>query len=130
MVTHNNRRPGESHRCRCASRACVVACGLKGSKTGLIQVNGQSVPPSHVLRNGEQVTNIAHRHEPPVTAEPVRILHRDDVRGLLVVEKPGSMPVHPTGRYNYNTLLSILKFDYGLPLVHSAFSLNELRSRH
>jgi len=28
--------------------------------------------------------------------------------------------VHPTGRYNFNTLLEILKHDYGLPLVHSA----------
>lgn len=54
-----------------------------------------------------------------------------------MVEKPGSMPVrskfpssltrltpshlkvHATGRYNFNTLLSILKYDYDLPLVHS-----------
>lgn len=38
----------------------------------------------------------------------------------FVIEKPGSMPVHPTGRYNFNTLLNILKYDYDLPLIHSA----------
>jgi 23S rRNA-/tRNA-specific pseudouridylate synthase len=41
-----------------------------------------------------------------------------------VVEKPGSMPVHPTGRYGFNTLLEILKYDYGLPLVHSTSSFS------
>lgn len=33
------------------------------------------------------------------------------------------MQVHATGRYNFNTLLSILKYDYDIPLVHSRFSL-------
>lgn len=32
--------------------------------------------------------------------------------------------VHPTGRYNFNTLLEILKYDYDLPLVHSTCSLD------
>jgi len=27
--------------------------------------------------------------------------------------------VHATGRYNFNSLLEILKYDYDLPLVHS-----------
>lgn len=69
-------------------------------------------------------------HEPPVVAGPVRILYDGRLPGndgeTLVVEKPGSMPVHPTGRYNFNTLLEILKYDYGLPLVHSTSSLSRL----
>lgn len=85
---------------------------------------------------------LRHRHEPPVAAGPVKILYDGRLPGndgeTLVVEKPGSMPVsafargkahqstescfvqvHPTGRYNFNTLLEILKYDYDLPLVHS-----------
>jgi len=31
------------------------------------------------------------------------------------------MQVHATGRYNFNSLLEILKYDYNLPLVHSKY---------
>lgn len=76
-----------------------------------------------------------------MVAGPIRIIYDGRLPGndgeTLVVEKPGSMPVrssasltrlgadlrvsqvHSTGRYNFNTLLSILKYDYDLPLVHS-----------
>jgi hypothetical protein len=77
---------------------------------------------------------------------PIKIIYDGRLPGndgeTLVVEKPGSMPVcssfsqnascplsntfvmnglkvHSTGRYHFNTLLSILKYDYNLPLVHS-----------
>lgn len=59
-----------------------------------------------------------------MVAGPIRILYDGRLPGndgeTLVVEKPGSMPVHPTGRYTFNTLLEILKYDYDLPLVHSS----------
>jgi len=96
--------------------------------SGVIKINGKNIKKDVIIRNGDRITNILHRHEPPVTGDPVRILHRDDEKGLLVVEKPGSMPVHPTGRYNYNTLLSILRFDYDLPLVHTSNRLDRLTS--
>ncbi|KAA1105532.1 hypothetical protein PGT21_011055 [Puccinia graminis f. sp. tritici] len=96
--------------------------------SGVIKINGKNIKKDVIIRNGDRITNTLHRHEPPVTGDPVRILHRDDEKGLLVVEKPGSMPVHPTGRYNYNTLLSILRFDYDLPLVHTSNRLDRLTS--
>ncbi|EGG06560.1 uncharacterized protein MELLADRAFT_116466 [Melampsora larici-populina 98AG31] len=96
--------------------------------SGVIKINGKTITQDLIIRNGDLITNTLHRHEPPVIGDPVRILHRDDVKGLLVVEKPGSMPIHPTGRYNYNTLLSILKFDYDLPLVHTSNRLDRLTS--
>ncbi|KAI8458416.1 pseudouridine synthase [Phakopsora pachyrhizi] len=96
--------------------------------SGVIKINGKNITKDVIIKNGDLITNMIHRHEPPVTGDPVRILHRDDERGLLVVEKPGSMPVHPTGRYNYNTMLSILRFDYDLPLVHTSNRLDRLTS--
>ena len=54
-------------------------------------MNGQKVSGSHVLRNGDRVGHLLHRHEPPVSAEPIVVLH--DANNLLVVNKPGSMPV-------------------------------------
>lgn len=35
--------------------------------------------------------NIVHRHEPPVTSKPVRILHVDKEKEFIVVDKPGSI---------------------------------------
>ncbi|KNZ52620.1 hypothetical protein VP01_34g9 [Puccinia sorghi] len=60
--------------------------------SGVIKINGKNIKKDVIIRNGDRITNILHRHEPPVTGDPVRILHRDDQKGLLVVEKPGSMP--------------------------------------
>ena len=35
--------------------------------------------------------NVVHRHEPPVTNTPVKILHHDVEREFVVVDKPGSI---------------------------------------
>jgi RluA family pseudouridine synthase len=56
---------------------------------------------------GDVISHIVHRHEPPVTAASVTILH--DADGLLVVDKPASIPVHPAGRFHYNTLSEIVQ---------------------
>ena len=42
-----------------------------------------------VLHSGSR--NIVHRHEPPVTSKPVKILHRDQEREFIVIDKPGSI---------------------------------------
>ncbi|GAA6008011.1 hypothetical protein JCM10207_006998 [Rhodosporidiobolus poonsookiae] len=101
-------------------------------ETGVIVVNNTKSTPDRIIRNGDLISNVLHRHEPPVVAGPVKILYDGRLPGndgeMLVVEKPGSMPVHPTGRYNFNTLLEILKYDYGLPLVHTSNRLDRLTS--
>ncbi|GAA6033732.1 hypothetical protein JCM8097_004403 [Rhodosporidiobolus ruineniae] len=101
-------------------------------ETGVIVVNNTKSTPDRLIRNGDLISNVMHRHEPPVVAGPIKILYDGRLPGndgeTLVVEKPGSMPVHPTGRYNFNTLLEILKHDYGLPLVHTSNRLDRLTS--
>ncbi|GAA5974405.1 hypothetical protein JCM11641_005264 [Rhodosporidiobolus odoratus] len=101
-------------------------------ETGVIVVNNQKSTPERIIQNGDLISNVLHRHEPPVVTGAVKILYDGRLPGhdgeTLVVEKPGSMPVHPTGRYNFNTLLEILKWDYGLPLVHTSNRLDRLTS--
>ncbi|GJN91944.1 hypothetical protein Rhopal_004972-T1 [Rhodotorula paludigena] len=101
-------------------------------ETGIIVVNNRKSSPDYMLRNGDLISNVLHRHEPPVVAGPIKIIYDGRLPGndgeTLVVEKPGSMPVHPTGRYNFNTLLEILKYDYDLPLVHTSNRLDRLTS--
>lgn len=56
--------------------------------------------------------------EPPVATD-IRVLHEDE--SMLVLDKPAPLPMHPSGRYNRNTLqhLLLLAFGAGAPLpVH------------
>ncbi|CAO1627102.1 unnamed protein product [Sympodiomycopsis kandeliae] len=95
---------------------------------GLLTINGETVTPSYIVQNGDLLTHTAHKHEPPITSDPVRILHRDDMQGTLVVVKPGSVPVHPAGRYMRHTLLELIKSDFGIEKVHTANRLDRLTS--
>lgn len=80
-------------------------------ETGLVAVNGKAVGPHYVLKNGDLVSHTMHRHEPPVTAEPIQILHEDE--DMIVINKPAGVPVHPAGRYSYNSLIEIMKAERG-----------------
>lgn len=88
-------------------------------ENGLILVNNQEVKENYIVRNGDLLVHKVTRCEPPVLNTPVIISY--DLPNILVVAKPGSMPVHPTGAYNKNSLLSILKYEFGyedLKLIH------------
>lgn len=52
-----------------------------------------------------------HRHEPPVTAEPIGIVHEDN--DMIVIDKPAGVPVHPAGRYNFNSIIEIMRAERG-----------------
>lgn len=95
---------------------------------GLLQINGSPVLPSYIIQNGDVITHRAHKHEPPITRDPVRILHHDEGAARVVVVKPGSVPVHAAGRYLRHTLLELLKSDHGLDRVLTANRLDRLTS--
>jgi len=105
-------------------------------------INGKIAKPDTIVRNGDRIENVVHRHEPPVTSKPVKILHEDREREFVVIDKPGSIvrivphrapkadlnalcfqPVHATGRYFYLSLVDILQREFGYPKVYSESSL-------
>jgi tRNA pseudouridine synthase 9 len=65
----------------------------------------------HIINNGDVISHTLHRHEPPVTALPISILHEDD--DMIVINKPSGVPVHPAGRYNYNSVIEIMRAERG-----------------
>jgi tRNA pseudouridine synthase 9 len=79
---------------------------------GFVAVNGKPVPTSVIIKNGDVISHTLHRHEPPVTAEPIRIVHEDD--DMIVINKPAGVPVHPAGRYNYNSIVEIMRAERGM----------------
>ncbi|RDW79889.1 pseudouridine synthase-3 [Coleophoma cylindrospora] len=78
---------------------------------GVIVVNGKPVTTDHLLKNGDVVSHTLHRHEPPVTALPVSVIHEDE--DMIVINKPAGVPVHPAGRYNYNSVVEIIRAERG-----------------
>lgn len=63
------------------------------------------------MKNGDIISHTLHRHEPPVTAQPIGIVHEDD--DMIVINKPAGVPVHPAGRYNYNSVIEIMRAQRG-----------------
>ncbi|KAK3937412.1 mitochondrial tRNA pseudouridine(32) synthase [Diplogelasinospora grovesii] len=80
-------------------------------ESGQVAVNSKTVGPDYILQNGDLVSHTTHRHEPPITAEPIRVIHEDN--DMIVINKPSGVPVHPAGRYNYNSVVEILKSERG-----------------
>ncbi|KAK3332419.1 pseudouridine synthase [Cercophora scortea] len=80
-------------------------------ESGKVAVNNKTVGPDYVLRNGDLISHTTHRHEPPVTADPIGIIHEDG--DMIVINKPSGVPVHPAGRYSFNSVIEILKAERG-----------------
>jgi tRNA pseudouridine synthase 9 len=66
---------------------------------------------SHIVKNGDVISHTLHRHEPPVTALPINVLHEDN--DMIVINKPSGVPVHPAGRYNFNSVVEIMRAERG-----------------
>ncbi|KAJ1976835.1 DRAP deaminase [Dimargaris verticillata] len=75
-------------------------------RSGRIRINNAVVDSSTCIKGHDVIMHRIHRHEPPVADQPVTVVHETD--DVMVVNKPASIPVHPSGRYRHNTLLHIL----------------------
>ena len=96
-------------------------------ESGQVYVNGERKTSEYVMRNGDMVSHTLHRHEPPVTDEPIGIIHEDD--DMIVLNKPAGIPVHPAGRYQYNCILEMMRFERGRHfLPHPCNRLDRLTS--
>jgi len=91
-----------------------------------VLVNGNVVDTEYVLKNNDFITNRNHRHELPVLAAPIKILHKD--RETIVINKPPSIPIHPCGRYRHNSILQIMRKEYDLSELKVVHRLDRLVS--
>jgi tRNA pseudouridine synthase 9 len=96
---------------QCEFRDRPVEYYREAMESGQVSVNGKKVGPHYVLKNGDLISHTTHRHEPPVTAEPITVIHEDE--DMVVINKPSGVPVHPAGRYHYNSVVEIMKAERG-----------------
>ena len=82
----------------------------------------QPVDPNTRVSAGERYFHQSTlQSEPPINPQ-IRILYEDEV--IVVLEKPAPLPVHPCGRFNRNTLQSILEKVYAPQKPHPAHRLD------
>ena len=86
-------------------------------------MNGNVVDETYEIKNGDCISHTIHRHEPPVSSRPVKIIHHDSESGLLVIDKPAGIPVHPSGRFHQNSIVTLIKLELGF---NDARALNRL----
>ncbi|MGZ3652694.1 MAG: RluA family pseudouridine synthase [Bdellovibrionota bacterium] len=81
-------------------------------RDGNVTLNHQGSKPSQQLKVRDKVYVLSNNSgaEPPVDFD-YKVLYEDSV--ILVVDKPGNLPVHPTGRYFFHTLLTQLRVQNG-----------------
>jgi 23S rRNA-/tRNA-specific pseudouridylate synthase len=84
---------------------------------GRILVNGEKIDCEYKVKGNDELAHVVHRHEPVVAISPsiagstsqkpyIHIVHEDG--NIIVVDKPSTLPVHPCGGYNLNSLFNIL----------------------
>lgn len=77
----------------------------------LVRVNGEAARASRRLRAGDWIEYSFHERTEPEVARNYSILFEDE--SLLAINKPANLPVHPSGIYQKNTLLTLLREDRG-----------------
>ncbi|XP_075213779.1 rluA pseudouridine synthase 2 [Lycorma delicatula] len=95
-------------------------------RTGSLTVNYEKVDVDYRLKHNDLLANIVHRHETPVLAKSLRLIHVDD--DIVALDKPCSLPVHPCGRYRHNTVVFILAKEYHLRNLRTIHRLDRLTS--
>ncbi len=88
-------------------------------RVGRVVYKGQPLEAERTVRSGWRVEHhVPHTIEPDVNAN-IKILYEDEA--LIGVHKPAPLPMHPSGRFNRNTLVSMLGKIYDglrLRIVH------------
>ncbi|NXX79985.1 RUSD2 protein, partial [Urocolius indicus] len=108
-------------------RAQPLAYYRAAARAGRLRLNEEPVRDLDiVLKNNDFLRNTVHRHEPPVTAQPIQILAEDEE--VVVVDKPSSLPVHPCGRFRHNTVIFILGKEHDLKELHTIHRLDRMTS--
>ncbi len=76
-------------------------------KNGHVGVNGEEADAHHVLSRHDEVFHHNPKVIEPSVPDEVKILEQNN--DYLIVYKPAPLPMHPGGRYNKNSLTTILE---------------------
>lgn len=80
-----------------------------------------------IIQHKDILQTTGHKHEAQVVYyEKIPVIHQDE--NVIVVDKPSSVPVHPTGRFYYNSVTELIKIQENLPNIFPCYRLDKLTS--
>jgi UPF0176 protein len=82
----------------------------------------RKVSADHIVRKGERYLHLLPSNSEPDVNADIRIIHEDEA--IIVVNKPAPLPVHPSGRFNRNSLQYILSEVYAPAIPRPAHRLD------
>ena len=80
-------------------------------KNNQIVVNTDQMNPEYVIKKGDVISHLFHRHENDVIDSRVVVVYENE--DFVVVDKPSSLPVYPIGNFKFNSLQFIMLREYG-----------------
>lgn len=92
------------------------------ARGGYLTVNREIASAKRIVRAGDRYLRITEGLVEPEINSNIRILHEDEA--MVVLEKPAPLPMHPSGRFNRNTLQFILNQVYAPQKVHAAHRID------
>lgn len=84
-------------------------------KQNLVLLNSRRAKPNEAVKKNSTIKYLVSRPDEPIVNDNIQLLYNKD--GLLVVNKPADLPVHPGGSYFKGTLVEILKEQYGFDYI-------------
>lgn len=74
------------------------------------QLTTRAVPADLIVREGQRFLQTLKGYVEPTINPEIQLLYEDEA--IVVVDKAAPLPVHPSGRFNRNTLQAILEVAY------------------
>ena len=73
---------------------------------GKLLLKGRSMADSEIVRAGNILVHLIPNTTEPNVDNTIQIIYEDE--NIIAINKPAPLPVHPSGRFNKNTLISFL----------------------
>ncbi len=90
--------------------------------TGNLRRGNQPVTPQSLVYQGERLNHLIPNTVEPDVNPNLKVLFED--KALLAIDKPAPLAIHPSGRFNKNTALHILKLAFPEMLLRPVHRLD------
>jgi UPF0176 protein len=91
-------------------------------ESGLVKLGDRVVTGDTIVRAGQRYSHLFPDTVEPAVSADIELIYEDDA--MVVVNKPAPLPMHPSGRFNRNTLVSILRTALDLPTLRPVHRLD------
>ncbi|MDO6738480.1 RluA family pseudouridine synthase [Wenyingzhuangia sp. 2_MG-2023] len=82
-------------------------------------INRKPAKENSIVKGGDITEHFSEPKSEPTVATNIQLIYSDD--NILIINKPAPLPMHPSGRFNKNSLTEILKLAFpqeDLKIIH------------